>query len=139
MAKVRNRERLAKVLQALPARVKEATKAALAQNADELVLLQKRLVVVDKGVLRDSITATELSEEKGYLGYQVQAGGPTTTRPVREGAGVTYDYALAVEFGTEKMAAEPFFYPSYRANKKRFKSRVTRAMRKAIKDGAAGT
>jgi hypothetical protein len=34
------------------------------------------------------------------------------------------------------MAAEPFFFPVFRANKRSAKSAVTRAISKGIKDGA---
>ena len=43
------------------------------------------------------------------------AGGDDTTKELRQGAGVDYDYALATEYGTTKEAAEPFFYPTYHA------------------------
>ena len=42
-------------------------------------------------------------------------------------------YARFVEFGTVKMKAIPFFFPAYRTNKKRAKSRVRRAHTKAAK------
>ena len=42
-------------------------------------------------------------------------------------------YAAMVEFGTERTTAQPYFYPSYRANRKRVKARASRAMSKAIK------
>ena len=42
-------------------------------------------------------------------------------------------YARFQEFGTVKMAANPFFYPVWRANKRRIKARLSRAVRKAIR------
>jgi hypothetical protein len=45
-------------------------------------------------------------------------------------------YARWVEFGTQKMQARPFFFPAYRALKKRVKSRINREMKKAIREGA---
>jgi HK97 gp10 family phage protein len=42
-------------------------------------------------------------------------------------------YARFQEFGTVKMAANPFFYPSWRANKTRVKASLTRAVKRAVK------
>jgi HK97 gp10 family phage protein len=63
---------------------------------------------------------------------RVVAGGAETTRP--SGRGGTYDYARALEFGTVEMAAQPFFFPTYRLMKKRMiramKSRIARNIKK---------
>jgi len=99
-------------------------------NAAELVADQKSFVPVDDGDLRDSIGRSPLSS--GRIGQVVFAGGPTTTRPVRSGVSVTYDYALAQEFGRFGQHPNPFFYPAYRFKKRRFKSRITREVKKAI-------
>ena len=41
--------------------------------------------------------------------------------------------ARAVEFGRPDMAAQPHFFPTYRANRKRMRAAVMRAVRAAIK------
>jgi HK97 gp10 family phage protein len=46
-------------------------------------------------------------------------------------------YARWVEFGTVKMAAQPFFYPSYRALRKKAKSNIKRSVTIAIREIAA--
>jgi HK97 gp10 family phage protein len=46
-------------------------------------------------------------------------------------------YARWIEFGTQKMAAQPFFFVAYRALRKRSKSRIKRSQRKAAKKVAA--
>lgn len=43
-------------------------------------------------------------------------------------------YARFHEFGTVKMSASPFFFPVWRARRKRIRSRISRAMSKAIKE-----
>lgn len=125
-------DRLKRRLARMPAHVKRATKAAIDQGAAEVVSMQKRLAPVDDGDLQGSIQAIPGRHE---LSTMIVAGGAATTRPVREGQSVTYDYALAQEFGTDRMPANPFFYPSYRALRRRVKSRITRAMKKAIREG----
>ena len=41
-------------------------------------------------------------------------------------------YARFVEFGTVKMPAHPFFFPVWRARKRRTRGRITRAINRAI-------
>lgn len=124
---------LQKRLERIPAAIKRAAQSALDQGAEEIVQTQKRLAPHDDGTLQDSIKWTQ----DGELGRRITAGGPTTTRKVRsseKGNAPDYDYALAVEFGTQNMSPQPFFWPGYRVAKKRAVSRVKRAVSKAIKD-----
>lgn len=62
----------------------------------------------------------------------VKAGGALTTREVRSGSGVPFDYSLAVEFGTHEQHAQPFFWPTYRLTKKRARRAIKRRITKAI-------
>jgi HK97 gp10 family phage protein len=55
---------------------------------------------------------------------RVVAGGDLTSKEVRKGSGVTYDYVRADEFGTVKMSAIPFFFSTYRARKAGIKQRI---------------
>ena len=135
VTKILNLKRLERRLRRIPIEVRQAATQTLNRNADELVAMQKRLVPVEDGTLQNSIKKQRGSNE---LQVKVVAGGSATTRAVRNGASATYDYALAQEFGTQDMPANPFFYPSYRALRKRFKGRVTRETRKAIKKAVSG-
>ena len=120
-------------LSKLPQSVQKATNRAIEQNADEWVRTSRSMAPVDPkdGVhLRPSIRHHDT--ETG--GQVVRAGGEATTRPVKNGQSATYDYALAQEFGTQEIGANPFFLPAYRLLKKKFVSRRSRAMNKAIKD-----
>lgn len=56
----------------------------------------------------------------------VAAGGELTTRD-------GYDYALAVEFGTEKMPAEPFFWPTYRHMREEITAAIERVVAREMK------
>jgi HK97 gp10 family phage protein len=49
------------------------------------------------------------------------------------GGGDTF-YARFQEFGTVKMPANPFFYPVWRVHRRRVKGRISRALKKAIKE-----
>lgn len=120
-----------KRLRAATPTVEKHLAAANSKSADEIVSMAQRLVAVEEGDLRNSIR-----RESGNLPTTavVLAGGPTTTKPVREGADASYDYALAVEFGTQRQPAQPFFWPSVRANRSRYRGRAGRALRQAIKE-----
>ncbi len=131
---LKNLDRLKAKLAAMPGQIKPAIKQALDKNADQLMSLQKNLVPVgETGVL-----ASTIRKEQGALELSVvvKAGGEKTTKKIREdakGGAPDYDYANAVEFGTEHAAAHPFFFPAFRALKKTMKSRLSRAISAAIK------
>lgn len=138
-AKVIGVAKLRKKLEALVAVGREEIKRAMETSADEIVALAKNLVPVDKGDLKDSIGWTWGKAPKGAMTLgTVQANEVDSgfTITIFAGNSEAY-YARWVEFGTQKMAAQPYFYPSYRALRRRSKSRVTRAVTKAIKKVAA--
>lgn len=118
-------------LRAAAPKVRDHLAAANNKTGDEIVSMAQRLVAVDEGDLQRSIR-----KEQGRLETTVVvlAGGPLTTKPVREGADASYDYALGVEFGTVDTPAQPFFWPSVRANRKTHRGRASRALRTAIKE-----
>lgn len=128
-------DRLARKLRALPKRMRAEIGAAVAKAGPEMVALARALAPADDGTLRASIRSSYVEEA---LKVTIEAGGEATTKPVRNGADASYDYALGQEFGTREMPANPFFFPAYRATKKRSKSRISRAINKAAKAVAAG-
>lgn len=127
----------------IPARVRERTRAAMEKGANEIVAMAKNLVPVDTGALRDSIGWTWGDAPKGstVLAQSSEIGGGERitiyagTRDKTLGDRDAF-YARWVEFGTQNMAPYPFFFPSYRALKRRVKGRIKREMRKAIREGA---
>lgn len=131
-----------KLTVSIPKRVQEATRRAMEKGAEETVQMMKRLVPVDSGALRDSIgwtwgdapagsftIGTVSGREYGTLRITIYAGNEQTLVGSRK----QFQLARLQEFGTQAMAANPFFYPSWRAMRKRVKARITREMRKAIK------
>jgi HK97 gp10 family phage protein len=137
MAKVEGRGELKRKFAAMPRAVREEVKAALVKSADELVGMQKRLVPVKTGALRDSIH------------YEIEDDGLRAT--VTAGDKEAF-YARFVEFGTPPhenqgefkgsenpgAPARPFFFVSYRALRKPIKSRLSRAITAGIKKVAKG-
>ncbi|UHD44914.1 HK97 gp10 family phage protein [Aureimonas altamirensis] len=134
--KFTRKERFGRILQRIPLEARNELRDALTRAAEVVNETQRSYVPVEDGTLRQSIRHDPVNESEGKIAVAIRAGGRTTTRPVRDGASVTYDYAMAQEFGTKEMRANPFFFPGYRVNRKRVRSRVTRAVKKAARRAA---
>jgi len=133
--RVLNVDRLNRKLAALPEVAKEEIRKAIAASAREIADLAESLVPKDSGRLAGSIGWTFGDPPKGA---RILATGKTgdMTATVYAGDSDAY-YARWIEFGTQKMAAHPFFFVSYRALRKRAKSRIKRAGTMAAKKVAA--
>ena len=139
-------------LKKLPEQAEKRVKEAMEIGANEIVALMKSLVPVDSGDLRDSIGWTwgdrpkysqaiaTVKSTDGKLALTIYAGN-TKVR-----------YSHLIEFGTAAHVnggmflgtqhpgtkAQPFFFVSWRALRRRTKSRITRAITKSAKEVAAG-
>ena len=127
----------------MPARIRLAAAAAMEQGADEMVAMMQRLVPVDDGQLRASIGWTWGDAPAGSFTVTTIKGGRRAGTDVAALRLTIYatakdekgrPYASWVEFGTKRSAANPFFWPSYRALRKRVAGRIYRAIRKAIRE-----
>lgn len=130
------RAKAKRVIKRLPEAVERRLKAQNATNAGELVDTMKGFVQDRSGVLQGTVRSEDASGD-GKIAQRVSAGGRATTKRIREsekGNAPEYDYALANEYGTEDMAAQPFFWPAWRLKRKRFKSRMSRAGKKGIQE-----
>jgi len=153
--KIQGLDRLRKKLTALPDKARESIAKAMEQSAAEVVAMAKSLAPVDSGALRDSIGWTWGDAPKGSmtLGTVRQSGKGAGNMVITIFAGGSDAFwARWVEFGTAPhinggiyagsehpgTRAQPFFYPSWRANRKRVRGRVTRAVNKAARAVAAG-
>ncbi|MET4721914.1 HK97 gp10 family phage protein [Bradyrhizobium japonicum] len=92
-------------------KLKRELAGKLKEQADELADAIKAEAPVVSGTLRDSV---KVRRRRNELELEVVAGGETTSKEIRAGAGVDYDYALAIEYGTTERPAEPFFYTTAR-------------------------
>ncbi|MHC3940223.1 hypothetical protein ACI0FR_01533 [Paenochrobactrum sp. BZR 201-1] len=118
---------------------KNEIRKALETSADEIVGMAQRLVPVDKGDLRNSIGWTWGKAPKGAmtLGKVAEASlAGDLTITIYAGNSEAF-YARWIEFGTQKMPKQAYFFPSYRANRKRALSRVRRSITKAAKQVAS--
>ena len=81
----------------------------------------------NSGALRASIRVEKgTPTPKKAIVVKIMAGGPTTRK-------ANYDYARAVEFGTQEVKAQPFFYPIWRARRKEVRAAVKKAIKSAVK------
>ena len=59
--------KLDRMMKRMPDVAKQLIQDAMAQGADEIIDMMKRLVPVDNGDLRDSITATHAAPTKSFI------------------------------------------------------------------------
>mgnify|MGYP000255182256 CR=1 FL=1 len=102
---------------------------AIKAEADRLADAIKAAAPVKTGKLRDSVKVRRTRNE---LTLYVTAGGDDTTKEVRSGSGVEYDYALATEYGTSKENAQPFFYPTARELEPSIRENIEQAVSEAL-------
>lgn len=132
-ARVQRLEKLKRKLRAMPQAVKDATREGFAQTAEEMTAMMGRLAPTISGDMKDSIewhfgdnsnSRIGVKGEEG-LAVVITAGGSSKRDPGF--------YAPHVEFGTRYAGAHPFFFPSYRALRKRGKARISRKQTAALK------
>lgn len=116
----------------MPKRVEDAARKAMETGAEELVSMMKRLAPIDTGDLQMSISWTWGAAPKGSVVLtQSEPDSKGMRITIYAGSKEAY-YARFVEFGTSEMRARPFFFTSWRALRKRIRSRIVRNMKKAI-------
>jgi HK97 gp10 family phage protein len=151
---MQNRARLLKRLAAIQGAPRKVLRAALAKSAEEITAMQKRLAPVDSGDLRDSIGYTFGSytpDNANVRGVAAGGGGDPDLSVTLHAGNAKAFYAAFIEFGAAGpweisgkfqgaehpgFKPQPYFYPAYRALRKRAKGRITRTARKAIRDAA---
>lgn len=156
-AKIEGLDRLNRKLAALPAAARKRIREAMEQGANEIVSMMKSLAPFKSGDLRESIDWTWGAAPKGAMTIaSVRSRGPGATGSenlitIYAGNAEAY-YVRFVEFGTAQhtaggkfagatipaIPASPFFYVSFRANRRRVKGRISRAINKAAKEVASG-
>jgi HK97 gp10 family phage protein len=150
MARFQNREKVLARLARLPRAVKVEVSKAMQEGANEITAMQRRLVPVRSGELKNSIRnvrgnyTPDNPNVRGFGG--ARGGDPDLTIHLVAGNAKAW-YASLVEFGTKPhlnkgrfrgtqhpgTTAQPYFYPAYRSLQRRYKGRVTRVMKKVIK------
>lgn len=139
-----------KMTRNIPQRAKAAAAVAVVKAAHEVAELQYVLAPKDDGDLAHSI---EVTPPGGTTPAYSQPGGQQVAREgqaIITAGNTKVRYAHLVEYGTAPhinagqfagtenpgTKAQPFFFPAWRALKKSSAAKVSRAITKAIKDGA---
>lgn len=146
---MRNRERVKRILRALPAALRARLKAELPAAVAPIVREQKQRAPVyagpartgqRPGELRDSIKVTTGDRDPAALSKFNRRGGardPELVVVISAGnpvEGTTRSDAHLQEWGTGHHDAQPFFFGPVRAHKERVLRRMRRILRAAIKD-----
>lgn len=152
MAKVGGVDRLKRKLQAIPEVARTEIAKAMEESAAEIVKFARGLAPVEDGDLQRSIGWTWGDAPKGAIVLGSVRASKTGNMVITIYAGDDRAfYARWVEFGTKPhengglftgsehpgTAAQPFFYPAYRAVRRSVRGRVSRAVTKAAKRIAA--
>lgn len=138
-------EVLRRIARLAPA-IKEKIKEGLAESADELVAAQKKAAPKRTGKLAEAIIwewgaiGRANSNPEFTITVHIAAGPQRRIGPLVE-FGVAPHINEGIYAGTQNpgFPAEPFFYPIYRAYKKRIKSRARRAVRDGINASKQGS
>jgi len=101
-------------------------------QARDLADLMISVAPHDEGNLQHSV---RIVPGKKDTIVRIVAGGSLTIR--RSVSSKPFDYARADEFGTVKMPARPFFFPTYRLRKKKIIAAMKRKIAASIKKRSA--
>ncbi len=120
--------------EAIPKNVREAARDAMEKGADEIVQAMRATVRKRTRALEAAIKWTWGDAPAGSLAIGTVGGRSYGGLKIT----IYVDQPLAwrawfLEAGTVKMPAYPFFFPIYRALKRRTRGRITRQITKAIR------
>lgn len=125
-------ERFRRLTEDLKKEVREAAIKELNDQASQLAQLIESVAPKFEGNLQHSVRVVPGKKDTQV---RIVAGGVLTVRP--SVSSKPYDYARADEFGTQRMPAKPFFFPTYRLRKKKIISAMKRKITKTIKERSA--
>lgn len=141
-AEIIGADKLLAKLARMPAAVKSEVRETMAEQANEIVAMMKRLAPVlnepdprrTPGALRDSIGwRWGKRAPKGAMSIaSVSSGDADLTITIYAGSKNVF-WATFQEWGTVKQPAQPFFYVSWRANRKNAKRNIRAAIRRGVK------
>lgn len=120
---------------AIPKNARINVRAAMEDAATNIVEEMWSRAPYDDGVLAASIGWTWGEAPAGALTIGTVGGREYGAMRITifAGGGDAF-YARFQEFGTQDMPANPFFYPVWRVRRKNVRSRISRAISKAIRE-----
>lgn len=143
-------DRLQRKLKRLPVLAEQEIRKAMEAGAEEMATLAKSLAVSDR--VRESIGWTygdapkgamvlgAVKSRSGSIKITIYAGGGEAFMAWWEEFGTSPHTNAGIFAGTQHPGtkARPYFFVSYRALRRRIKSRITRSITKSAKRAAAG-
>lgn len=88
----------------------------------------------DTGAVADSVRVEDVSRigpASSSYSVKIKAGGPKTMRRSSK-SGEVYDYSAAVEFGTQDMQPEPFFYNTFRRYRSHWPNQIAETFEQTL-------
>mgnify|MGYP003677794107 FL=1 len=128
----------------LPQAVREELRREMEKRADDLVAGMKSAAPKDFGALTSSIGWTWGDPPAGSMAVTTVGGDADMRITIYAGnertivtnkSGGRFQNARLQEHGTRQMPANPFFWPVYRALKRRTRSGMTRVIKRGIAKG----
>lgn len=123
-------------LNSLPDRIRDELSGVVQEQAEMLSGAQRAALQAletspdETGHLEQSCVAVPGKDDSEWI---VQAGGELTTKDIREGSGVNYDYTEAFEYGTSRQPARPFFWPTYQEKRDDIEKAIAAGVEKALR------
>ena len=123
----------------LPRELRGRLWKAVNTGANEVADMQRRLAPVDSGDLKDSIKVVRPGDNwkpdnPNVRGVTIGATAKGSVSAAVVAGDAKAWYARLVEHGTRRSRAAPYFFPAWRALKRRVTGRVSRAFRAAVKE-----
>lgn len=116
-------------------RVRVDARKAARNQAEEIAQNMREVAAKDEGGLAESVRVIDVSKTFGnrvQITMMIRGGGRLTLRRNQK-SGELYDYAVANEFGTREMRAQPFFYSTFR----RYQSLWPETMAETVQESIA--
>ena len=147
--RVERLDRLRRKLDAMPPAIARAISTAIEKNATEMAAESRRMASGFRmtGSLERAIgwhwtPANTRHFNDDFEGARAAGasmkGQYKLSADVFAGSRSEGFHAPFLEFGTVNAAPQPFFFPVYRLNSRRYRSRISRAIGKAIREMKAG-
>jgi HK97 gp10 family phage protein len=120
-----------KMVDSITKEIVSSIEDVVAAEANLMVRDMRGRVAKDTGTAESTIHA-ERGSNPNKISVTIKAGGAATTKQVRQGSGVAFDYATAIEWGTHHQAAQPFFFSTYNAHKRQAKEHIAAGIKGAL-------
>ena len=121
----------------MPKQVQKRAREAVESEAERLAERMKTIVPVDQGDLKDSITVTRGG---GRTPSYSHPGGshvvPVGAAEVTAGNNKVR-YAHIIEYGKKDTPADPFFWPVVRTERRKVRTRISKAVRQGLIEAKA--